>query len=83
MRIAIFSPSPVFVSTRDRVRAGPAQERPLEVGIVLEAAGGDDHIRGVDLLAALARFKYDARDLAVLHDQLDSAVARLWLDAPV
>ena len=66
-----------------RVRARPAQERPLELGVVLEAAGGDHDVRRAHLLAPLGRLEDDAGDLAVLHDQLDGAVAGLRLDAAV
>ena len=68
---------------RDRVRARPAQERPLEVVVALEAAGRDHHVRRVDLLTSLGGLEHDARDLPVLHDQLDAAVLGLRLDAAV
>ena len=68
---------------RDRVRARSAQERALEVGIALEAAGRDDHVRRVDFLASFGSLEHDAGDLAVLHDQLDAAVLGLRLDAAV
>ena len=66
-----------------RVRARPAQERALELGVVLEAAGGDHDVGRAHLLASLGRLEHDAGDLAVLHDQLDGAVAGLRLDAAV
>ena len=68
---------------RDRVRARPAQERPLELGVALEAAGRDHHVRRTHLLTPLGGLEHDARDLAVLHDQLDAAVLGLRLDAAV
>ena len=82
-RIAIFSPSPVFVSTATVCVHGPRRNARLSSALCSKPPVAITTFGARTSLRPSGVSKHDAGDLAVLHDQLDGAVAGLRLDAAV
>ena len=82
-RMAILSPSPVFVSTATVCVHGPRRNARLSSSLCSKPPVAITTFGRAHLLAPLGRLEDHAGDVAVLHDQLDGAVAGLRLDAAV